>query len=292
MLLNRGEAPGGRILSEESFDLLIRPVIETDEPGRWYGYGLFTRQDDSHTVLGHGGGMPGFISIMLGDMDAGVGAIALVNTIADPRPVAEYALRLLRAAVEGRELPAPPPLADPASTENAADYAGTYTSGAASFAVRGEGDRLVLDWNGARVPLERREQGKDVFLAPHPDLALFPLRFGREDGNVVEAIHGGSWYLNERYAGPGEFSVPGTWSAFTGHYRSFTPWLSNFRVVTRKGSLLLITPEGVEQTLQPAGEGRFKLDGAPGHIQFGPIVDGAAISARYLTTEYYRVDTP
>ena len=42
----------------------------------------------------------------------------------------------------------------------------------------------------------------------HPDLALFLLRFGREESQVVEAFHGPDWYVNERYAGPMTFAYP------------------------------------------------------------------------------------
>jgi len=42
----------------------------------------------------------------------------------------------------------------------------------------------------------------------HPDFALFLLRFGREESQVVEAFHGPDWYVNERYAGPTTFDYP------------------------------------------------------------------------------------
>src|SRR5262245_65905201 len=74
-------------------------VIEA-EPGEWwYGYGLGTFEEDGHTIIGHGGGMPGFVSAMTGDMDAGVGAVVLVNTDVGVDAIAKYARQILRAAV-------------------------------------------------------------------------------------------------------------------------------------------------------------------------------------------------
>ncbi len=134
----------------------------------------------------------------------------------------------------------------------------------------------------------------DAFYVSHPDLALALLRFGRDgDHAVTEAFHGADWYVNERYTGPRSFDIPDEWSAYTGHYRAFTPWLTNFRVLLRKGSLILELPQyGKEATLQPAGPTRFTMsDDMPGYLQFGPIVAGLAISASLLGGPYSRVNT-
>src|SRR5262249_55414201 len=86
MLLNRGRGPMGAILSERSFAQMSARAIES-APGEWYGYGLRISEEDEHTIIGHGGGVPGFVSAMTADMDAGVGAVALVNALADPGPI-------------------------------------------------------------------------------------------------------------------------------------------------------------------------------------------------------------
>lgn len=52
---------------------------------------------------------------------------------------------------------------------------------------------------GQSVALERRT--RDGFYVPHPDFALALLEFGRQDGRVVEAFHGGEWFAGEGYAG-------------------------------------------------------------------------------------------
>ena len=63
MLLNRGEGPAGRLISEESFDLITQPITTRNAalsmPARNYGYGLMTWEQDGHQFLGpfgrHGG---------------------------------------------------------------------------------------------------------------------------------------------------------------------------------------------------------------------------------------------
>lgn len=291
MLLNHGQGPAGQVLSEESFGLMSQRVIETDRGGeRFYGYGLFTWEEDGHTMIGHGGGMPGFISSMVGDLDAGVGAVVLVNSIADPGVVTEYALRLLRAAASGADLPEPPSVSDPEAIDNGGEYAGVYTSGADSFAIRVDGTGLLLNWRGNRLPLERTVM--DAFLVPHPDFALFPLRFHRDGNEIVAAVHGARTYVKDDSGGFASYEFRDEWAPYVGHYRSFSPWLSNFRVIQRDGVLMLVEPAGNEEQLEPAGDHTFKLANQPGHLRFGPMMDGQVISARLMTADYYRVDMP
>lgn len=292
MLLNRGQGAEGRILTPESFDLLTQRAINVDDR-RWYGYGLFSWEEDGHTLLGPGGGMPGFVSAITCDLDAGVGAVVLLNGHGDVTTLAGYALHLLRAGRQGLELPLPPALPDPLTVENAAEYAGTYSSEKRSFELRADEQRLLMEYQGTALPLERR--GADAFYAPHPDFALALLRFGRGGEHAVtEAFHGADWYVNDRYGGPRAFDLPAEWSAYAGHYRAFTPWTTNFRVLIRKGSLILELPQyGVETPLQPAGRARFTMgDTMPGDLRFGPIVAGQAISASLLSGPYSRVNTP
>src|SRR5262249_42617990 len=215
-------------------------------------------EEDEHTIIGHGGGVPGFVSAMTADMDAGVGAVALVNALADPGPIANYARKLLRAAVSGGAEPDAPTLCDPTVVENARDYQGIYRGDAMSFEITAEKDRLLMDWKAERLTLEPR--GPDAFLVPHADFTLFLLRFERRDGRVTAAWSGPERYAGERSGGSTPAGVPpAAWAAYAGHYRSFSPWLSNFRVITREQSLLVILPTGAEAPLVPAGEARFEV---------------------------------
>ena len=291
MLLNRGRGPLGPILSERSFTNMSSPVIEDVSGECWYGYGLGTFQDDGHTVIGHGGGMPGFVSAMTGDMDAGVGAVALVNAAVGVEAIAKYARQLLRAAVTAGSAPAAPVHSDPSIVEDAVDFEGIYNCDTASFKLGAEDKRLMMEWNAERVMLERR--GCDAFLVPHNDFALFLLGFERQDGRVIAASFGSDYYFRKghpRSTGPAD--APQHWSAYAGHYRSFSPWLSNFRVVLRRGSLYLNLPAGTEVRLIPAGDGCFKLDDWGGGIRFGSVIEGRAIEATLVTSKYYRVDAP
>jgi D-alanyl-D-alanine carboxypeptidase len=311
MLMNRGQGPRGHILSEGGFDLMTRCVIEAKEEGEgsFYGYGLGIRESDSHTTIGHGGGMVGYYSYMLADMDDGLGVVVLMNGPGgqSDEEIANLALKLLRAALHDQELPPVPPT-DPTKIENGAEYAGTYRAcpacpersrgkhgrkaGAQPFTLVAEGGRLMLRYGDERIVLERR--GPDRFHVDHPGFALFLLRLGREEGEVVEAFHGPDWYTNERYAGPTTFDYPEEWDAYPGHYCSHNPWLTNFRVVLRKGALALIHPSGDEEPLVPLGDGIFRVgeeERSPERIRFAPILNGQALRANLSCGEYYRTFT-
>jgi D-alanyl-D-alanine carboxypeptidase len=315
MLMNRGQGPRGRMLSEESFDLMTQRVIEAKEEGpvlsgvegkgSFYGYGLEIRESDGHTYIGHGGGMVGYYSYILVDMDNGLGIVVLMNGPGgqSDEEIAMFALKLLRAALHDQEL-SPVPPTDPTKVENGADYAGTYRAcpepaeghsrkaGAKALTLVAEGERLILRYDDEHVVLERR--GPDRFYVDHPDFALFLLRFGREKGEVVEAFHGPDWYTNERYTGPTTFDHPQEWDAYPGHYCSHNPWLTNFRVVLRKGALALIVPSGDEEPLVPLGDGIFRVgeeERSPERIRFDPILNGQALRANFSCGDCYRTFT-
>jgi len=297
MLINRGQAGQVSVLSEPSFRLMIQRLIDFplgDGGDRaFYGYGLAIEEDEGHTIIGHDGGMVGYYTAMLADLDDGLGVVVLTNGPGEPAPIARFALKLLRAACHGRELPPLPPVAEPDQVDNACDYEGSYRLESRVFALAAEGQRLVMEVGGERIALEKR--GQDRFYVPHPDLARFLLRFGRLNGQVVEAFHGPDWYITDRYTGPDCFEFPAAWRAYPGHYRAHNPWHTNFRIVARKGKLVLVEPWGDEELLEPLGDGVFRVGDsqhAPERIRFDTVLNGLAIRANLSRCAYYRTFTP
>ncbi len=287
-LLNRGRG----LLSEEGFGLLTqRAIVSSDEEhGTYYGYGLNIGESEGHMVIHHTGGMVGYYSAVLADLEDGLGVVVLNNGPGEPAAMARFALQLLRAVHQDQELP---PLPADKPVENAAGYAGTYRAGAKAFSVAEAEGRLVMQVDGDALPLEPRSFG--AFLAPHPDFGRSTLRFGRHEGQVVEAFHGSEWYVNERYRGPTAFDHPREWEAYVGHYRSHNPWLSNFRVVLRKGALALIQPEGGEEPLTPLAGGVFRVGDkaqSPERLRFDTVLDGRALRADLSGCPCYRTFTP
>ena len=295
MLINRGQAKRGRVVSEETFKLISTPVIKAPFWGQdaSYGYGLWTSEAEGRTLLRHTGGMVAFSSAMHVDVTSGIGAFASVNAnLAGYRPnvVAKYALDLLRATIEGKDLPAAPPTTTlPDQVPNAADFAGTFTGADGTrLVLAAEGGKLWLTIGNQRVALDRA--GGDRFIVKHSDFELFALEFARDHNVVVEAFHGPRWFANERYAGPKTLDYPKEWDAFAGHYRNDSPWFGSTRVFVRKGRL---TADGAP--LMPIGDGMFRVgadEWSPERLSFGPVVNGRATRMKFSGVDFYRTFTP
>lgn len=301
MLLNRGEGPEGRVLSEDSFELFTDKAIEVVQ-NRHYGYGLGVLEVDGRTLVGHGGGHLSFTSQIFADLDAGVGAVVMMNTGGPADRIARFAVDLAAAVRRGEDLPALPEPQDRERVENAEEYTGTYRSDSRQVAVVADGDRLFLevapnDGSGSDQPAERIRLLRlvsDSFIVDHPDFERFPLVVDREDGAVVEAFHGAEWFRHERYKGPESFELPESWHSYVGHYRSHNPWMTNFRVLARKGRLYLVFPRGGAQQLFPLEDGVFAVgdENAAERIRFSALAAGRALSARLGGGDYYRAFNP
>lgn len=299
MLLNRGQGDQQRILDDASFDLLTQRVTPAWTDQLFYGYGIVSESVDGRVRIGHAGEMLGYHAVILGDVAAGLGVVVLTNGLETGQSEASWILDLLRAASEAAALPELPPVASSAtSITGLAEYAGTYRSADNTITLSAQDDQLVLEYGDSRTLLEQLSPG--AFKVDHPDFARFVLSFGRdESGTVVEAFNGGDWFTGERYNGPASFDYPAEWDALVGHYRSYNPWWSNFRVVVRKGALYMIMGFGWRRLLTPLDDGSFRVDAeewSPERLRFDTIMElhgvPTAMRADLSGCAYYRASTP
>jgi CubicO group peptidase (beta-lactamase class C family) len=300
MIASRGRGPKGRLLSEDGFALFAQPHVEAGDfgPTARYGYGIAVDAMDGHAILRHTGGMVSFASAMQVDIDEGVGVFASINAMQGyrPNPVAQHAIRLMRARRAKQPLPPAPAVVPPTRVENAADYVGTYRSPEGrTLEIVAEGQGLFLAHRGRRVPLETAVGAPDRFVVPHPDFDRFLLVFGRADAKdpksaVVEAGWGGDWYAHPRYSGPTQFERPKEWESYVGHYRNENPWIGSLHVVLRKGKLMI---DGVVP-LEAGEGGLFHLrdeEHSPEWIRFGEVVNGVAMRVKLSGEDLWRVMT-
>jgi CubicO group peptidase (beta-lactamase class C family) len=309
MLLNHGQGPHGRIVSEESFTLFSTPFIKADDFSSTasYGYGVAVDTLEGHKILRHTGGMVAFASSMHVDLDGGVAAYASINAMQGFRPTAvtDYALRLLRAQHEAKPLPAQPAIADPRDTDNAAEYAGTYTSSdGAKLVFTAEGKRLSLVDGSITIPLQH--EGGDSFISTVAGLfATHSFVFSRKQvpgtaksdntsanskpqPPVVEVSYGPDWFVTPAYDGPRTFASLPEYAAYPGRYRADSAWGGDLRVYLRKGKLV-----ASGQPLVPLGANLFRTaedDWTPETAEFVHIFQGKARLLKLAGTDFWRIE--
>jgi len=285
LILNRGAAGGGRVLSERAFTALTKPALND------YAYGLIVRKVEGDTIIAHNGGIAGFATALEVHMNDGLGMIAMGNGGLDGALV-QWAIHAVTAAMRNQALPDPPAKQQPDQVPNAAEYAGVYTNGSKTVEFVAAGNRLGLKRDGTVVPLMR--------LAPNAfraagELAVFPFVFGRDKGGkVVEVLHGPDWYPNASYAGPKEFETPPEYSSFAGHYVNHNPEEAGVRVFVQKGKLMMAGGAGPGTPLVPAGEATFRPpapDYNPERVRFDTVVDGRALRVWRSGMPMYRVES-
>uniref|UniRef100_Q01N78 Beta-lactamase n=1 Tax=Solibacter usitatus (strain Ellin6076) TaxID=234267 RepID=Q01N78_SOLUE len=284
LILNRGVAPSGRLLSERAFAQLTRPTLNS------YAYGLFVRQDDGDTVIQHGGGIAGFQTLLEMHMQDGFGIIAMGNGGLD-RELVQFAIASVKAALRDKPLPDPPARPSSAAITNSGDFAGLFSSGARSLEFSAAGNRLTLKQSGASIPL-LRVQG-DTFRVESGILAEYYFVFTRNAGKVTELSYGPDWYTSKAYTGPKQFDTPPEFAAYAGRYVNHNPEEGAVHVFVRKGQLFLATGTGPGQRLLPAGPATFR-PGAPEfnpeRISFDSIVEGHALRLLRSGMPMYRMD--
>ena len=292
-LLNKGKSDSGtRILTDDQFQTLTRPHTgETPQPD--YGYGITYRDGKEAEVIGHSGGMVGYVSHMIGDLRSGYGVVAFNNAYGSPVQLADYALRCLVASAAGNDLPDLPKSAATTPIENPPEYVGSWRGSKDVDIVEIDGG-LAMDRGGVRIPLIRSEA--DSFIVDHPDFELFPLTFTRDEaGEIIELTHGPDWFSRADDNGPQEFDVPGHWRGLVGHYRSYNPWTGSLRVFARKDALIVSLGRGHEAQLTPDGDA-FLIStprSVDEVITFGPFHNAKALVLRFDNgTEFFRFFTP
>jgi CubicO group peptidase (beta-lactamase class C family) len=296
-LLKGGEG----LISRESFQQLTAPVIASDDKlhGEHYGLGLFTSQLDGHHIIGHSGGMVGYTADLLADTDADLGVVVLTSGPADPESISRFILKALRSSAEGAD--SLPEFGGHPEESPAEDYTGCYHCADKELILVSHQGRLSLNHGTLRIPLEYLDV--DRYLVPYKDLEGFPLQFnrsgsseGQEKAPVVELLHGSDCYQRSGFTNASAPVPPEEWGAYQGHYRAYNPWLSNFRILLQKGSLVLITDHHSDaEPLQQIAPGRFQVGPeptSPEFIQFDLVINGKAQQANLSGSLYSRTFTP
>jgi hypothetical protein len=230
VILNRGAAPQGRLLSDRAFERLTTPALDG------YAYGLNVRSSDGDTEILHGGAIAGFGSQLLVRMNDGFGVVMLSSAGGDTA-MGWWIVDAVKAAVRNQPVSEFKPAAPPP----AADWAGTFTGKdgrTLEFAVDPtDGSRLTLKRGIQTAALTR--VGPNAFREADGDPTASPYAFERRDGKVVEVARGSDWYTRGAYSAPASFDVPAEFATFAGRYKNHNPEGGPLRVFVRGASLMI-----------------------------------------------------
>jgi len=312
LLLGSGDLDGHRVVSVEAMGRIATPAAPGgediaawgDSPGATdsrYGLGINVERVDGNLCLTHGGGMVGYASFVLADRDSGLGVGVLTNGNGDhpaAQLLARVAHRTFLAARAGEDLPQP---ADPTATVQVADLDPAMLGVFDAATSEGAPLRITVDSDetGAARVASGRATGRlyrtwsGRLATDHPDLRRFHLTW--DDGSWT---HGPTVLRREGYAVPPQV-LPARSAAAVGHYRCYSPWYSNFRIVGREGRLVLVAPGGVEAPgdepeLVEVSPGVFRIGAdpwLPERLVLGPVVEGRVVSVTRDGCVYSRAFT-
>jgi CubicO group peptidase (beta-lactamase class C family) len=293
LMLLAGGRPG--VLDPASFTELTTSLAVGGEPSPYpsrYGLGLNTELVGGHRLLTHGGGMVGYASFVVADLDLGLGVVVLTNAPGESgaaEVVARAAYDLVRAAAAGSTgggtgdgSPTVSPLQelDPFALPDADRFVGTYTGGDTRITVMSDGAGHLTLTDATGSGRLGRAPGGDRLVCTHEGWRTFHHDLSVEGDRT--------WWYGGRalLAGtePPE-AVPAALSPLVGHYRSYSPWFTNFRIVQRGLDLHLVAAGGVEGAqddplLVELAPGVYRIGAEPElpeRLVAGPVVDGRAI---------------
>lgn len=309
MLLNGGSLEGRQIVNPAGFERMTTCLAPDGEPfagsadveDSFYGLGINVETVRGSKCLTHGGGMVGYATFLLADPGNDVAIAVLTNANGDC-PGAQFIARLGHAWLTGSDVP-PPPVdlglnsADPIGFDPGmlgAFSAYDADGKAVAFTVAAAGNRVTLSSGGTTGNVFRLWSGR--YATDHQDFRIFHLAFDHTDGEPVWTY--GGFELRRVPAPP--VAVDENLRACVGHYRSHSPWFTNFRIVLRGKRLLLVAPGGVEAPsedvelveLRP-GVFRLGLDPRlPERLVIGPMINGKVATVDRDGNRYSRTFTP
>ena len=312
MVLGAGDLEGRRVISGTSFQDLVGALAPAGEPivaflgqagveSSRYGLGINVETIRRSACYTHGGGMVGYGSFVLADPEADIAIAVLTNANGDC-PAAQVIARIGHALLTDADMAVPPislklvaddPVAfDPAMIGRF--VAAGQESDRPAITVRLDADGAVLLSSGGQTARLFKDWS-NRYATDHPFLGRYHLGFHFIEGKPVRT-HGP---LEFRTSPSPEVSPPSHLKGCTGHFRSHSPWFSNFRIVLRAGRLLLIAAGGVEapveeEELVELGPGHFRIGKdpfAPERLVMGPRIAGKVISLERDGTRYSRTFT-
>ncbi|HEX7243532.1 MAG TPA: serine hydrolase domain-containing protein [Longimicrobiaceae bacterium] len=177
----------GRVVRPESYALMTTRTLLRSGRATGYGIGMQVSELDGRALVGHGGGLPGFITEVSYLPADSLGVVVLTNGVYAGQIVRQLSESLAREALG---LPRVGVAELAMDREERARFVGTFDLGPAKVEVFEHGDHLRAQPQG-QIATRLLYQGDGTFRAEH-DPSLY-LRFRLENGMAQELAieHGG-----------------------------------------------------------------------------------------------------
>lgn len=278
MLLARGRAPKGRLLSDRAFSRIITPVRDN------YGYGFDIAEHGK--MLFHTGSIMGFQAYFAVHLKRGLGIVILGNGPAD---------RALRERIVARLFETAPNSVPDFTWRGAESFAGHFVgpgSKGLAFRVLPSGDLLVDD-DGKTLSLARiGREGWGAHLTPTGPRAF--LFFRDAAGAVSEVVEGDATFVRAGVAlAP---APPTSYRPLVGRYSAHGEEGPSVRIYARGAKLVMsYADSSLAMPLSEDGAGRFRFETpayAPEWLQFDAVADGKAQRLLLNGVPLYRIELP
>lgn len=279
MLLARGQAPSGRVISPRAFERFSTPALDG------YGYGVDVA--DGGRVLSHTGSIAGFRAYLEAHPGEGLAAVVLANGPLEGRE--RIAARLIEGA-GGRPKAAAPPRKTP--SRDPALFAGRYV-GAGGKALTFTTDGKGLALGGARLDRLGRDTW-GLYLTPSGPRTL---RFFRDASGAVSEVWEGADGYARAGGGRAPAETPDAYRVLIGRYAAHGEEGPGVRILARDGILLMAyaDSDAPPTPLREIATGLFGFtepDYAPERLAFDTIMAGKAQRLMLSGAPLYRIELP
>jgi len=252
-IFDEGKTATGQILQPQTYELMTTPLTDADGKPQGFGIGFHVQDLEGHKKIGHGGAVYGFSTQLeaLPDRQLGVAAAAsLDGSNGVVSRLADYGLRLMLAAQDGKPLP-PYRVTGPVPVERAKKLVGTYRE------ADGERFTRITEMNGnvfmqrGAFRYELRAASDDIAILTD-DAIGFGTPVKLEDGNKL--VVGDLDF--ERQADVPPADIPERWKGLIGEYG----WDHNtLYILEDAGQLVALIEWFYYYPLKEVGENTFEF---------------------------------
>jgi CubicO group peptidase (beta-lactamase class C family)/D-alanyl-D-alanine dipeptidase len=207
-----GQGAKGRMLKSATLEQMWTPQFAPAGQKTGYGIGFGIRESEGRRTIGHGGAIYGFATTLKAMPDDKLGAVVVTtkdSANAVTNRIADFALKAMLAAREGRPIPQPE-ITSPVDPQFASRVAGRYVSGSKALDLIERGGTLAKLSSDGGEQVRLRRLGSSLIV---DDKLGYGEKIIVREGEIE--IQG---EIFKRAAAPKPSDVPVGWRGLIGEY--------------------------------------------------------------------------